>query len=53
VTDAYKDRSIIFTSGTLIGQAKTISAYNGSTKLITVSAAFTSAPSNTDAFIIV
>lgn len=51
-TDAYKGRLIVFTSGALIRQAKSISAYSN-TGQITVSLAFTTAPSNGDTFIIV
>ena len=49
---AYIGRVVLFTGGALIGQAQTISAYSA-TGQITVSSAFTGAPSNTDAFEIV
>ncbi len=52
VTGAYIGRSLIFISGTLIDQAQTIQAYTN-TGQITVAAAFTTAPSNSDNFIIV
>lgn len=51
--DIYKGRIVIFTSGILTREVKVISAYNGSTKLITLSTALTAAPSNLDSFIIV
>jgi len=49
----WKDALIVFTSGTLLGQVKKISAYDGSTKVITVSSAFTGAPSSTDRFVLI
>ena len=48
----YHDKVIVFVSGTLSGQARHIETYNGTTKAITVSKAFTSAPSNADEFLI-
>jgi len=53
VDDVYKKRVIVFTGGGISGEARTITAYNGTTKLITVNPAFTAAPANTDPFIIV
>lgn len=47
----YNGRSITFTSGALLGQSSSISAYNGSTKTLTV-VALTEAPASTDAFVI-
>jgi hypothetical protein len=52
-TDFWKDALILFTTGTLAGQVKKISAYNGTTKFITTSTAFTSAPSASDRFVLV
>jgi len=52
-TDYWRDALIVFVSGALAGQVKKISGYNGSTKFITVSSAFTAAPSASDPFIIV
>ena len=49
----YKGRIVIFTSGSLTREVGIISAYNGTTKLITVSTALTSVPNNLDTFIIV
>lgn len=49
--DYYKDMQLRFTSG-LVGETSIITAYVGSSKQITVSPAFSVAPSVTDAFII-
>lgn len=49
----YKNSVLTFTSGLLDGQSRRISAYNGSTKLVTVDPSLTSAPANGDAFTIV
>ena len=48
----YNGRILIFTSGTLAGQARTILDYTGSSKLFTCDA-FTTAPPNDSNFIIV
>ena len=48
----YHDKVIVFISGSLAGQARHIDNYNGTTKAITVSQAFTSAPSDADEFLI-
>lgn len=50
--DHWNGRSIVFISGSLAGQAATISDYNGTTKAITV-AALTSAPIAGDIAVIV
>jgi len=52
-TDYHKDALILFTSGSLINQVKKVSAYNGSTKFITVASGFTIAPTAADTFILV
>lgn len=52
-TDDVKDTLLVFTSGTLSGQVKKVSAFNGSTKFVTASAAFTGTPSSGDRFILV
>jgi len=49
--DHYNGRTLTFTSGALAGQMTTITDYNGSTKLVTVTA-MTEAPSNGDQFFI-
>lgn len=48
----YHDKVMVFISGDLIGQARHIETYVGSTKSITVSQGFTSAPSDGDEFLI-
>lgn len=52
INDFYVGRIIIWTSGTLAGQAASITAYNGTTKVLTYTTT-TTAPSNGDTFIIV
>lgn len=52
VNDHYVGRVIIFTSGTLLNQATTITDYVGATKTVTV-VALTSAPANSVSFIVV
>ncbi len=51
--DFYKNAVLTFTSGILNGQTRRISAYNGTTKIITLDPALTSAPANGVAFTIV
>jgi len=51
-TDFFKDSFLLFTDGALQGQSRKISAYNTSTGAITVATAFSSAPANSDPFII-
>lgn len=50
--DHYNNRVVLFTSGVLAGQARAITDYDGSTKMLTF-AALTEAPSNGDAFILI
>ena len=50
--DHYKDAFIIWTGGVLKGQRKEITAYNGTTKVLTFKTA-TDIPANTDPFLIV
>ena len=52
-TDLYKNRIVVFTSGTLTAQVGKISAYDGSTQIITFDSALAGTPSNGDAFIVV
>lgn len=52
VNNHFAGRTLVFTSGTLAGQATTITAYNGVTKTLTV-AAVTSAPAAATTAIIV
>jgi hypothetical protein len=51
--DHWKDSLLLFTSGSLAGQVKKVSAYDGTTKFVTLSTAFTGAPSAGDRFILV
>lgn len=48
----YHDKMIVFTSGSLSGQARHVENYSGTTKQITVSQAFSFAPSNGDDFLL-
>lgn len=50
--DHYAGRTIVFTGGQLAGQAATITAYNGSSKMLTFTAV-TDLPENGAAFVIV
>jgi hypothetical protein len=53
VTDEhYTGRTLIWISGNLAGQATDVTAYNGTTKMLTYTAV-TEAPANTDEFILV
>lgn len=51
--DHYKDCLLKFTSGSLAEQVKKITAYNGTTKFVTVSGGFTAEPTAADTFEIV
>lgn len=51
--DAYNGLAIKFVTGNLAGQLSFVTDYNGSTKNLTVSPAFTAAPANNDRFILV
>jgi hypothetical protein len=51
--DFWKDCLLLFMTGSLAGQVKKISAYNGSTKFVTLASAYTGTPSNGDRFILV
>ena len=48
----YSDLTLVFIDGNLLGQAKPILSYNGTTKTITLSEALSEAPADGDAFII-
>lgn len=50
--DHYRDAVISFVSGSLNGQSRTISAYNGTTKAVTLDQPLTEAPANADEFLI-
>lgn len=51
--DHWKDALLTFTTGDLTGQVKKVSAYNGTTKIITVSGAFTGAPATGDRYLLI
>jgi len=53
VNDFWTDALLLFTSGSLAGQVKKITDYNGTTKFVTVGSAFTAAPSAADTFVLV
>lgn len=52
-TDFYKNAVLTFTSGSLTGQSRRVSAYNGTTKTVTLSPDLSSPPANGDLFTIV
>ena len=52
INNYWKDCFLKFTSGNLINQVKKITAYNGTTKFVTVNA-FTGIPSASDTFEII
>jgi hypothetical protein len=51
--DHYNGAFLVFSSGTLLGQSRKISDYDGTSKVITVATAFTEAPAGGDTFLIV
>lgn len=51
--DFWKDTLLLFTTGALAGQVKKVSAYNGTSKFVTLQSAFTGTPSNGDRFILI
>ena len=51
-TDAYKDYNIYILSGTGAGAKKTISAYNGTTKVATISGGWSTNPDNTSKYVV-
>jgi len=53
VNDFWKDSLVVFTSGTLAGQVKKVTGYNGSTKALSFATGFTAAPGTGDLFLIV
>jgi hypothetical protein len=50
--DHYNDLTMCFTNGTLAGQSRIISDYDGTTKTVSFDEAWTEAPADTDNFII-
>lgn len=53
VTDFWKNAFVTFTSGSLAGQTRQVTGYDGSTKFLSFTTPFTSSPSNGDLFVIV
>lgn len=53
VNDYWKDALLVLTSGTLNGQVKKVTAYNGTTKIITVAGGFTSTPADGVTFLLI
>lgn len=51
--DHFNGSIIVFTSGALTGQARTINDYTGATQTITLGEALTDAPANNDDFVII
>lgn len=51
--DHWKDALLVFLTGSLAGQVKKISAYNGTTKFVTLSSGFTGTPANGTRFILI
>lgn len=51
--DHWKDALLCFTTGALEGQVKKVSAYDGTTKFVTLSSAFTGAPAAGDRFLLI
>lgn len=51
--NAFVGRDVLFATGSLVGEASTIEAYDPTSGVITVSAPFTAAPSISDVFVIV
>lgn len=51
-TSFFSDATVVFITGALKGQSRIVYAYNGTTKAFTFDEPFTSAPANTDSFII-
>lgn len=52
-TDYWKDALLLLTSGVLVGQVKKVTAYNGSTKAVTVENGFTGTPAAGVTFLLV
>lgn len=52
-TDFWKNALVSFVSGSLAGQVRPITGYNGSTKFISVTTPFTATPASTSQFILV
>lgn len=53
VTDYWKDCLVLFINGALIHQVKKVSAYNGTTKVITLTGGFTATPAAGTEFLLI
>ena len=53
VNDYWKDALLRFVSGSLLGQVKKVTAFDGTSKVITLGSGFTSTPTAGDKFIVV
>jgi hypothetical protein len=53
IDNYWQDALLLFTSGSLVGQVKKITGYNGTTKFVTVGTGFTGTPAVTDRFVLV
>lgn len=51
--DFWKDALCLFTGGTLAEQVKKVTAYDGTTKFLTVQGGFTGTPSASDSFVLI
>jgi hypothetical protein len=51
--DFWKDALCLFLSGTLVGQVKKVTAYNGTTHILTFTNGFTSTPTNGDSYALI
>lgn len=51
--DHWNDALLVLTSGSLAGQVKKVTAYNGTTKVITVSGGFTGVPADSVTFLLI
>jgi hypothetical protein len=49
-TDAYRGRELLLTSGSIEGQSQIVTAYNGTTKFVTLRTALSAAPAASDTF---
>ena len=51
--DFWKDALCLFLSGTLVGQVKKVTAYDGSTKVVTFTSGFTGTPTAADVYTLI
>lgn len=52
-TDHFKDCLVCFLSGSLAGQVKKVTSYNGTTKFLSFTSGFTGAPATGDLFVLI